>query len=185
MAVSESSLNALLPSFLYTALATASPFAAAAASVGGQTVAAPSAATAAAARPASWARAPSEPGRRIEMYSPPFYAACMAGGVSNCGLTHMTVTPLDLVKCNMQIDPAKYKRISSGFGVLLKEQGPKGFFRGWVPTPLGYSAQGACKFDIALCPMEAAKVRVQTQPGFARGLSDGLPKFVKAEGYSG
>ena len=122
-----------------------------------------------------------------------------------------------------QIDPAKYKSISSGFGVLLKEQGAKGFFRGWVPTLLGYSAQGACKFgfyeffkkyysdiagpeyaakyktfiylagsasaeliaDIALCPMEAVKVRVQTQPGFARGLSDGLPKFVKAEGYAG
>jgi solute carrier family 25 phosphate transporter 3 len=29
------------------------------------------------------------------------------------------------------------------------------------------------------------KVRVQTQPGFARGLSDGLPKFVKAEGVAG
>ncbi|MFS8011564.1 putative mitochondrial carrier domain superfamily [Helianthus anomalus] len=36
--------------------------------------------------------------------------------------------------------------ISSGFGVLLKEQGMRGFFRGWVPTLLGYSAQGACKF---------------------------------------
>ena len=100
MAVSESSRNALLPSFLYAALATASPFAAAVASVGGQTVAAPSAA---AARPAIWARAPSEPGRRIEMYSPAFYAACTAGGVASCGLTHMTVTPLDLVKCNMQV----------------------------------------------------------------------------------
>lgn len=122
-----------------------------------------------------------------------------------------------------QIDPSKYKSISSGFGVLLKEQGAKGFFRGWVPTLLGYSAQGACKFgfyeffkkyysdlagpqnaskyktliylagsasaeviaDVALCPFEAVKVRVQTQPGFARGLSDGLPKFVKAEGAAG
>ena len=100
MAVSESSRNALLPSFLYAAPAAASPFAAAA-SVGGRTVAAPSAA--AAARPAIWARAPSEPGRRIEMYSPAFYAACTAGGVASCGLTHMTVTPLDLVKCNMQV----------------------------------------------------------------------------------
>ncbi|MCI07481.1 phosphate carrier protein 3 mitochondrial-like, partial [Trifolium medium] len=109
------------------------------------------------------------------------------------------------------------------FGVLLKEQGVKGFFRGWVPTLLGYSAQGACKFgfyeffkkyysdiagpeyaakyktliylagsasaeviaDIALCPFEAVKVRVQTQPGFARGLGDGLPKFVKSEGALG
>ncbi|XP_009800269.2 mitochondrial phosphate carrier protein 3, mitochondrial [Nicotiana tabacum] len=166
--------------------------------------------------------APSEPGK-IEMYSPQFYAACTFGGILSCGLTHMAVTPLDLVKCNMQIDPAKYKSISSGFGVLLKEQGAKGFFRGWVPTLLGYSAQGACKFgfyeffkkyysdlagaenaakyktliylagsasaeviaDIALCPFEAVKVRVQTQPGFARGLSDGLPKFVRSEGTMG
>ncbi|KAL2505503.1 Mitochondrial phosphate carrier protein 3 [Abeliophyllum distichum] len=166
--------------------------------------------------------APSEPGK-IEMYSPQFYAACTVGGILSCGLTHMAVTPLDLVKCNMQIDPAKYKSISSGFGVLLKEQGVRGFFRGWVPTLLGYSAQGAGKFgfyeffkkyysdlagpenaakyktliylagsasaeviaDIALCPFEAVKVRVQTQPGFARGLSDGLPKFVRSEGALG
>ncbi|XP_057473376.1 mitochondrial phosphate carrier protein 3, mitochondrial-like [Actinidia eriantha] len=166
--------------------------------------------------------APSEPGK-IEMYSPAFYAACTAGGIFSCGLTHMAVTPLDLVKCNMQINPAQYKSITSGFGILLKEQGVKGFFRGWVPTLLGYSAQGACKFgfyeffkkyysdiagpeyatkyktliylagsasaeviaDIALCPFEAVKVRVQTQPGFARGLSDGLPKFVKSEGALG
>ncbi|PIA26062.1 hypothetical protein AQUCO_10000023v1 [Aquilegia coerulea] len=168
-------------------------------------------------------QSPSEPARKIEMYSPAFYAACTAGGILSCGLTHMTVTPLDLVKCNMQIDPAKYKGIASGFGILFKEQGVRGFFRGWVPTLLGYSAQGACKFgfyeffkkyysdlagpenatkyktliylagsasaeliaDVALCPMEAVKVRVQTQPGFARGLSDGLPKFVRSEGYSG
>ncbi|CAI0446728.1 unnamed protein product, partial [Linum tenue] len=164
------------------------------------------------------------PSEKIAMYSPAFYAACTAGGIFSCGLTHMAVTPLDLVKCNMQvINPAKYKSITSGFGVLLKEQGAKGFFRGWVPTLLGYSAQGACKFgfyeffkkyysdmagpefatkyktliylagsasaeviaDVALCPLEAVKVRVQTQPGFARGLSDGFPKFVKAEGFAG
>ncbi|MQL98865.1 hypothetical protein Taro_031577 [Colocasia esculenta] len=33
--------------------------------------------------------------------------------------------------------------------------------------------------------MEGVKVRVQTQPGFARGLSDGLPKFVRSEGVLG
>ncbi|GAB2225966.1 hypothetical protein Droror1_Dr00021747 [Drosera rotundifolia] len=167
--------------------------------------------------------APSEPWRKIELYSPEFYAACTVGGILACGLTHTAVTPLDLVKCNMQIDPVKYKSISSGFGVLFKEQGVRGFFRGWVPTLLGYSAQGACKYgfyevfkkyytdlagpenaakyktliylagsasaeviaDVALCPFEAVKVRVQTQPGFARGLSDGLPKFIKSEGALG
>ncbi|KAL2901711.1 Mitochondrial phosphate carrier protein 3 mitochondrial, partial [Bienertia sinuspersici] len=34
----------------------------------------------------------------------------------------------------------------SGFGVLMKEQGIRGFFRGSMSTLLGYSAQGACKF---------------------------------------
>ncbi|KAF7134835.1 hypothetical protein RHSIM_Rhsim08G0195500 [Rhododendron simsii] len=167
--------------------------------------------------------APSEPAGKIAMYSPAFYAASAAGGSLSCGLTHTALTPLDIVKCNMQIDPTKYKSISSGFGVLLKEQGAKGFFRGWVPTLLGYSAQGAFKYglydffkkyysdiagpeyaakyktliylagsasaevfaDVALCPFEAVKVRVQTQPGFAKGLSDGLPKFVKSEGALG
>ncbi|CAH9136719.1 unnamed protein product [Cuscuta epithymum] len=167
--------------------------------------------------------APKEPSAKIKMFSPAFYAACTFGGILSCGLTHAAVTPLDVVKCNMQINPGKYRSVTSGFGVLLKEQGVKGFFRGWGPTMLGYSAQGACKYgfyeffkkyysdlagkenaakyktmiylagsasaeviaDVALCPFEAVKVRVQTQPGFARGLSDGLPKFVKAEGVAG
>lgn len=166
---------------------------------------------------------PNEPARKIKMFSPAFYAACTAGGMLSCGSTHTAVTPLDVIKCNMQIDPIKYKSIKSGFGVLLKEQGLKGFFKGWAPTLLGYSAQGACKYgfyeyfkkyysdiagpeyaakyktliylagsasaeviaDVVLCPFEAVKVRVQTQPGFARGLSDGLPKIIRNEGASG
>ncbi|XP_010550753.1 PREDICTED: mitochondrial phosphate carrier protein 2, mitochondrial [Tarenaya hassleriana] len=163
------------------------------------------------------------PKERIEMYSPAYYAACTVGGILSCGLTHAAVTPLDVIKCNMQIDPSKYKNIPSAFSTTLKEQGMKGFTRGWAPTLLGYSAQGAFKYglyeffkkyysdiagpeyaakhktliylagsasseiiaDVALCPMEAVKVRVQTQPGFARGLSDGLPKIVRSEGALG
>ncbi|KAK7267238.1 hypothetical protein RIF29_19905 [Crotalaria pallida] len=167
--------------------------------------------------------APSEPAGKIQMYSPAYYAAGAIGGILSCGLTHTAVTPLDVIKCNMQIDPAKYKSTSSGFGIVFKEQGVRGFFRGWAPTLLGYSAQGAFKYglyeyfkkyysdiagpeyatkyktliyvagsassefiaDVALCPFEAVKVRVQTQPGYARGLSDGLPKLVKSEGALG
>lgn len=47
--------------------------------------------------------APSEQ-RKIAMFSPAYYGACTAGGIFSCGLTHMAVTPLDLVKCNMQVD---------------------------------------------------------------------------------
>ncbi|XP_050270666.1 mitochondrial phosphate carrier protein 3, mitochondrial-like isoform X3 [Quercus robur] len=226
MALSDkSSRQSLIPSFLYSSSSTVSTshksFALDKTMLG---AAAPASSNSGVSSPARnfVVPAPNEPGK-IEMYSPAFYAACTAGGILSCGLTHTAVTPLDLVKCNMQIDPAKYKSISSGFGVLYKDQGFKGFFRGWVPTLLGYSAQGACKYgfyeffkyyysdlagpenaakyktliylagsasaeviaDVALCPFEAVKVRVQTQPGFARGLSDGLPKFVKSEGYGG
>lgn len=48
------------------------------------------------------------PKEKIELYSPQFYAACTAGGIASCGLTHMAVTPLDLVKCNMQVGVGKF-----------------------------------------------------------------------------
>lgn len=221
MDLSEKSRQSLLPNFLYSSSATRNLAL-------GRVLSrnpgppAPPPSNGGASQGSFLIQAPSEPGK-VALYSPAYYAACTAGGIASCGLTHTAVTPLDLVKCNMQIDPAKYKSIASGFGVLLREQGLRGLFTGWVPTLIGYSAQGACKFgfyeffkkyysdiagpeyaskyktliylagsasaeviaDVALCPMEAVKVRVQTQPGFARGLSDGFPKFVRSEGYLG
>lgn len=44
---------------------------------------------------------------KIEMHSPLFYVACTVGGMLSCGLTHMAITPLDLVKCNMQVSSSK------------------------------------------------------------------------------
>ncbi|KAK6920451.1 Mitochondrial substrate/solute carrier [Dillenia turbinata] len=220
MAFSDKTRQSLIPSFLYSTPSAKRPIDLDnLASISSSS----SAATNAVPSRSFVIPSPNEPGKKIEMFSPQYYAACTAGGILCCGLTHTAVTPLDLVKCNMQIDPTKYKNISSGFGVLFKEQGVRGFFRGWVPTLLGYSAQGACKYgfyeffkkyysdlagpenaakyktliylagsasaeviaDVALCPFEAVKVRVQTQPGFARGLADGLPKFVKSEGAPG
>lgn len=37
--------------------------------------------------------------------------------------------------------------------------------------------------DVALCPFESVKVRVQT--GYAKGLSDGFPRLIRAEGITG
>lgn len=31
------------------------------------------------------------------------YLACGIGGILSCGITHTMVTPLDVVKCNMQV----------------------------------------------------------------------------------
>jgi len=126
----------------------------------------------------------------------------MIGGILSCGLTHTAVVPLDIVKCKMQVFPDKYKGLLPGFSKVLKEEGVAGLRIGWLPTLIGYSMQGFCKFgfyeifkdfysnlageenaykykgwiwlagsasaeffaDIALCPMEMVKVKIQTSP---------------------
>lgn len=47
------------------------------------------------------------------------------------------------------------------------------------------SASAQIFADVALCPFEAVKVRVQTDPSFAKGLADGFPKLYANEGHSG
>ncbi|CAG9467006.1 unnamed protein product [Pedinophyceae sp. YPF-701] len=159
----------------------------------------------------------------IALYSPKYYGACSVGGMLACGLTHMAVTPLDVVKCNMQVSPDKYRSIGQGFRKIVRDSGVEGLFKGASAALTGYAAQGACKFglyevfkkkfadavgpeaaekhkpilflvasasaeffaDIALCPFEAVKVRIQTIPGYAKGLFDGLPKAIAQEGVGG
>jgi len=130
-----------------------------------------------------------------------------------------------VVKCNMQVDPAKYKGLIPGLKVLTSEAGygTSGIWKGWLPTFIGYSAQGCFKFglyeffkdtygnlagqqtmqqwqglvwlsasasaevfaDIALCPMEMVKVKMQTsktgdfplQLGSAIAKMQSEPKF--------
>jgi len=155
-----------------------------------------------------------------EFGSAKYYALCGFGGVLSCGITHTAIVPLDLVKCRIQVDPAKYKGIFNGFKVSVAEEGVRGLAKGWAPTLIGYSMQGLCKFgfyevfknvyadmmgeenaflyrttlylaasataeffaDIALAPMEACKVRIQTQPGFANTLREAFPKMKESEG---
>ncbi|RUS82135.1 hypothetical protein EGW08_010109, partial [Elysia chlorotica] len=158
-----------------------------------------------------------------EFGSKKFYALCGFGGLLSCGLTHTAVVPLDMVKCRIQVDAAKYGGIVQGFKVTIAEEGVRALGKGWAPTFFGYSMQGVCKFgfyeifkilysdilgeentylwrtslylaasasaeffaDIALCPMEAIKVRIQTQPGWSTTLREGFPRIMKEEGVSG
>jgi len=165
----------------------------------------------------------------VKLYSGEYFGLCGIGGILSCGITHTLVTPLDLVKCNVQTNPSEFPNTSTGFSKILSGgavkfgygSGVTGLFKGWGPTAWGYSLQGLCKFgfyeyfkhlysdmvgekaaydyrdlvylfasasaeiiaDLALCPFEAVKVRVQTSPTFARGLFDGLPKFASQEGW--
>ncbi|KAH7850448.1 hypothetical protein Vadar_033131 [Vaccinium darrowii] len=158
-------------------------------------------------------------GRICEEFSPGYYGICAIGGLLSAGTTHLAITPLDVVKVNMQVNPVKYYSISSCFATILKEQGPSAFWRGRGGKFFGYGIQGACRFglyeyfkkfysnllvdhnrssifflssasaeviaNVALCPFEAVKVRVQAQPQFARGLIDGVPKLYATEGLFG
>ena len=81
-----------------------------------------------------------------EFGSPKYFALCAVGGALSCGITHTAVTPLDLVKCRLQTDKAKYKNLGNGFKLTVAEQGMKGLALGWAPTAIGYTAQGICKF---------------------------------------
>ncbi|KAM7322559.1 hypothetical protein ACRRTK_018064 [Alexandromys fortis] len=53
-------------------------------------------------------------------------------------------------------------------------------------TSLYLAASASAEFfaDIALAPMEDAKVRIQTQPGYANTLREAVPKMYKEEGLN-
>lgn len=87
----------------------------------------------------------------IEQYSCAFgsnkyFALCGVGGLLACGSTHLLVTPLDIVKCRLQVDQEKYRNVLTGFRVTIAEEGYRGLAKGWVPTLIGYSIQGYAKF---------------------------------------
>eukprot|EP00820_Chromera_velia_P017997 Cvel_27173.t1-p1 / transcript=Cvel_27173.t1 / gene=Cvel_27173 / organism=Chromera_velia_CCMP2878 / gene_product=Mitochondrial substrate carrier family protein N, putative / transcript_product=Mitochondrial substrate carrier family protein N, putative / location=Cvel_scaffold3348:6506-16707(+) / protein_length=554 / sequence_SO=supercontig / SO=protein_coding / is_pseudo=false len=69
-----------------------------------------------------------------------------AGGVC-CGVTHGAIVPLDVVKTRRQAEP---ERFSGGWketaSKLVAENGPSVLLTGLVPTIVGYSLQGSCKF---------------------------------------
>ena len=50
---------------------------------------------------------------------------------------------------------------------------------------LGSSAIAEFFADIALCPLEATRIRLVSQPTFATGLASGFAKIAKQEGISG
>lgn len=53
-----------------------------------------------------------------EFGSNKYFLLCGLGGILSCGLTHTMVTPLDLVKCRIQVDPDKYRSVVTGFRVI-------------------------------------------------------------------
>ena len=73
----------------------------------------------------------------------------MASGAICCSTAHLLLTPIDVVKTRMQTNPQKYPGIIDSFKKVLEEEGSlSGFFRGWIPTYLGYFTWGAAGYTL-------------------------------------
>ncbi|SGZ57154.1 CIC11C00000001522 [Sungouiella intermedia] len=149
------------------------------------------------------------------------YASFALAGAMGCGLTHGAMTPIDVIKTRIQLEPTVYnKGMVGSFKQIVSTEGAGALLTGLGPTVLGYSLQGAFKFggyelfkktfieqlgletaaqyknsvyigsaalaeffaDIALCPLEATRIRLVSQPTFANGLIGGFSRILKEEG---
>lgn len=149
-----------------------------------------------------------------------YLKAALAGGIC-CSLTHGGMTPVDVVKTRIQLDPIKYnKGMVGGFKQVIAEEGSGALLTGLGPTAIGYFVQGWFKFggveffkikmaeaagpvsawenrnkiylasagcaeaiaDIFVCPFEAVRIRLVSNPSFASGLGEGAAKIYKMDG---
>lgn len=69
----------------------------------------------------------------------------LAGAIC-CSTVHLLLTPIDVVKTNLQTDPKKYTDPLVTFQLILKDRGPIGFFAGWVPTFFGFFVSGGVSY---------------------------------------
>ncbi|KAF9294848.1 mitochondrial phosphate carrier protein [Linnemannia elongata] len=157
------------------------------------------------------------------------YARFALAGAICCGVTHGALTPVDVVKTRIQLEPTVYnKGMGAAFRQVVKAEGAGALMTGFGPTFAGYFLQGAFKFggyefwkktfidtlgmetaqnnrtaiylvssgiaeffaDVALCPLEATRIRLVSQPTFATGLVGGFTRILKEDGlirgfYSG
>ncbi|KAI6088891.1 mitochondrial phosphate carrier protein [Hypoxylon rubiginosum] len=145
-------------------------------------------------------------------------------GAICCSFTHAILTPVDVVKTRVQLEPAVYNRgLAGGLRQVVANGGSAALLTGFGPTVTGYFLQGAFKFggyeffkrktndylgpenaavhrnavylassasaeflgDILLCPFEAARIRLVSQPLFASNMLTALVKMTRYEGMAG
>jgi len=150
------------------------------------------------------------------------YTSFFVAGALCATITHAAMTPVDVVKTRIQIDPSfKSLTFVSGTRHIIASEGPRGLLTGFGPTAVGYLAQGGAKFagyeywkktfvevagsqeaavknrtliylgsatvaeffaDILLTPLEATRIRLVSERGFATGLVSGFMRIAKEGG---
>jgi hypothetical protein len=67
-------------------------------------------------------------------------------GAICCSSVHLVLTPIDVVKTNMQTKPEKYPNPLQALQIISQENGLTGFFAGWVPTFVGFFITGGISY---------------------------------------
>ncbi|GMI09318.1 hypothetical protein TrRE_jg9900 [Triparma retinervis] len=82
-----------------------------------------------------------------KVYDLEYYLKGAAAGGICCSITHGALTPVDVVKTRIQLDPAKYNTgLVGGFKTIIAEEGAGALLTGLGATCGGYFVQGWFKF---------------------------------------
>ncbi|KJK84477.1 hypothetical protein H634G_00841 [Metarhizium anisopliae BRIP 53293] len=75
------------------------------------------------------------------------YARYALAGSFCCAFTHAVLTPVDVVKTRIQLEPTRYSSsLFRSARQIASHEGLGAFSTGLGPTVVGYGLQGACKF---------------------------------------
>jgi len=82
-----------------------------------------------------------------KVYDLMYYLKGAAAGGICCSITHGALTPVDVVKTRVQLDPVKYNQgLVGGFRQIIAEEGAMALSTGLGATAGGYFVQGWFKF---------------------------------------
>lgn len=99
-----------------------------------------------------------------------------AGGIC-CSITHAALTPVDVVKTRVQLDPVKYnKGLIGGFRQVVAEEGAMTLTTGLGATAAGYFVQGWFKFG----GVEFFKIKAVESMGEERAWEMKTPIYLGA-----
>ena len=101
-----------------------------------------------------------------------YLQGALAGGIC-CGITHGALTPVDVVKTRIQLDPATYNQgFIGGFRQIIAAEGAGALLTGLGPTAQGYFIQvnaapprRAGERTSAAPPGHPRRARTHHQPG--------------------
>jgi solute carrier family 25 phosphate transporter 3 len=124
--------------------------------------------------PGSVLLAPSANGKKYDtMY---YLKGAAAGGIC-CSITHGALTPVDVVKTRVQLDPVKYNTgLIGGFRTIIAEEGAGALATGLGATAAGYFIQGWFKFG----GVEFFKIKAVERMGEAWAWENKTPIYLGA-----